>query len=264
MSFVDARDNFGKAAKFGIDTKFTWFDDEKIDAVDLILTKLLPIARKGLKSKGVNKKDIDKYLGIIEDRAKMQMTGARWQLRAFTHLLEETNEDEALTVVTAAIIKNQRLNLPVHKWAMPELTDLDMYIPSRLVVSEFMQTDLYTARKEDIIELVVDIMDWRKLNFLLVEDEKGKFDGLITIRSLLKFLARRMKTKDFKHLKVKDLMIRKTATVRPDQSIMEAIELMKDGEMSCLPVVKDGELRGVITEKEFLHITSRLIDRFKE
>jgi hypothetical protein len=40
MSFVDARDNFGKAAKFGIDTKFTWFDDEKIDAVDLILTKL--------------------------------------------------------------------------------------------------------------------------------------------------------------------------------------------------------------------------------
>ena len=29
MSFVDARDNFGKAAKFGIDSKFTWFNDEK-------------------------------------------------------------------------------------------------------------------------------------------------------------------------------------------------------------------------------------------
>lgn len=29
MSFVDARDNFGKAAKFGLDTKFTWFNDEK-------------------------------------------------------------------------------------------------------------------------------------------------------------------------------------------------------------------------------------------
>ena len=261
MSFADVRDNFGKAAKFGIDTKFTWFDDEKIAAVDLILDHLLPLARKGLELRKVDKKDIDHYLGIIEERTKLHVTGARWQLRAYTNLLEETNDDEALTVLTAAMIKNMKSNIPVHKWELPNLNDLDMYKPSKMVVSEFMETDLFTVQKDDIIEFVVEIMDWRKLNFLLVEDSKGKFVGLITIRSILKFLAKKMKSKDFGQLTVKDLMVRKTAKIAPHKNIIEAIELMKNERISALPVVKDGELRGVITEKEFLHITSRLMER---
>jgi len=263
MSFADVRDNFAKAAKFGIDTKFTWFNDQKVDAIELIRDHLLPMARKGLQIKGVHESDIQRYLGIIERRAEKHMTGARWQLRAFTSLVESTNVDEALTVITSSMIKNERQNIPVHEWELPGLADLEIYKPSRMSVSEFMQTDLYTVQKDDIIELVVDIMDWRKLNYLLVEDSKGKYLGLITIRSILKFLTSHMKKKDFRQLMVKDLMIRKTATVRPDQNILAAIEMMKKEEMYCLPVVKDGELRGVITEKEFLLITSRLIDRLK-
>ena len=76
---------FGKAAKFGIDTKFTWFYDEKISAESLIL-QLLPIARKGLEARNVDADDINKYLHIIEQRAIKNMTGARWMLRAFTKL----------------------------------------------------------------------------------------------------------------------------------------------------------------------------------
>ena len=46
ISFADARDNFGKAAKFGLDTKFTWFNDIKIGPTRLILDELLPLAEK--------------------------------------------------------------------------------------------------------------------------------------------------------------------------------------------------------------------------
>ena len=261
MSFVDVRDNFGKAAKFGIDSKFTWFEDEKVAAADLVMDHLLPLAHAGLEKKGVDRKDIDRYLGIIEQRTRKHTTGARWQLRAFTKLVEETSQDEALTVMTAAMLKNQKKGIPVHEWELPALSDLDMYKPSMMIVSEFMQTDLYTVQKDDIIELVVDIIDWRKLNYLLVEDDRGKYVGLITIRSLLKFLARKMKSRDFQQLRVNDLMIRQAPTIAPHKNIIEAIELMKQEGMSVLPVVKDGELRGVITEKEFLHITSRLVDR---
>lgn len=261
MSFVDVRDNFGKAAKFGIDTKFTWFNDEKITAHDLILNQLLPIARKGLKKRKIDPKDIDRYLGVIENRVKEHKTGARWQLRAFTKLTEETNADEALTVVTAAMIKNQRQEIPVHEWELPTLEDLEMYRPTKMLVSEFMQTDLFTVQKDDIVEFVVEIMDWRKLKFLLVEDDKGKYIGLITVRSLLKFLTKHIKNQNFKQLTVKDLMIKRTATIGPDKSISEAIALMQKENYSVLPVVKNGELRGVITEKEFLQITARLIDR---
>ena len=48
---------------------------------------------KGLKSQKVNAKDIDRYLSIIEERAKNHMNGARWTLRAFTKLKKETKKD---------------------------------------------------------------------------------------------------------------------------------------------------------------------------
>lgn len=69
IEWENVRDNFAKAARFGIDTKFTWMNDRKVSACDLVL-ELLPIAREGLESKKVDPADIDKYLGIIEERAK--------------------------------------------------------------------------------------------------------------------------------------------------------------------------------------------------
>ena len=144
MSFVDARDNFGKAAKFGIDSKFTWFNDEKISAEDLIL-QLLPVARKGLESRNVDQNDIEKYLNVIRMRAEKHMTGARWMLRAFTKLHENSNTDEALSVLTAIMIANQKSNQFVHDWELPNNDDLNMYRPSPLKVSEFMQTHLFTV-----------------------------------------------------------------------------------------------------------------------
>jgi len=32
MSFADVRDNFAKAARFGLDTKFSWVGDRKVNA----------------------------------------------------------------------------------------------------------------------------------------------------------------------------------------------------------------------------------------
>ena len=66
MSFDDASDNFLKAAKFGIDSKFTWFKDKKVNSIDLIKNELIDVARHGLKMRNVDQEDIDKYLGIIQ------------------------------------------------------------------------------------------------------------------------------------------------------------------------------------------------------
>ena len=66
IGYADIRDNFSKASRYGMDSKFNWFKDAKISARDLILKKLLPIARQGLKNHKVNPKDIDKYLGVIK------------------------------------------------------------------------------------------------------------------------------------------------------------------------------------------------------
>lgn len=259
MSFVDARDNFGKAAKFGIDSKFTWFYDQKISAEDLIL-QLLPIARKGLRKQNIDENDIDRYLGVIQGRAEKHMTGARWMLRAFTKLHENSNTDEALSVLTATMIQNQQSNKPVHEWEMPSIDDLKMYRPSHLKVSEFMLTDLYTVQKDDIVDLVAELMDWNMIRYTPVEDTKGKLVGLVTARLLLRhYIKNRHNPK--KTVLVSDIMIKEPITVTQETNIVDAMKLMQKNKIGCLPVVNGEELVGLIAETDFLKITARLIER---
>ncbi|MBK6816860.1 MAG: CBS domain-containing protein [Saprospiraceae bacterium] len=260
VSFADISDNFVKSAQFGIDSKFNWFDDQKIPAVELILKELLPIARTGLKIQKVDDSDIDKYLGIIEDRAKSHMNGARWQLRAYTKLLEQTNRTEALTVMTSAMLKYQKKNTPIHKWKMPELKDLRNYKPQKLLVGDFMTTDLLTVQQDDIIEFVAELMDWRKIRYMPVEDNSGKLIGLVSSRLLLKHFTE----KNRKLKLVKDIMIKKPITANPSTTIMEAMALMRKNKIGCLPVVQEQELIGIFTEMDFIGISSRLMERLSD
>lgn len=263
ISWEDVRDNFGKAARYGIDTKFTWFKDRKVSALDLMLEEVIPLARKGLEKQGVSGGEIDTYLGVIEERAKSQMSGARWQLRAFTKLRKEVSRDEAASVLTACIIKNQEQQIPVHKWPMPNLEDLEEYRPSKLKVEEFMTTDLFTVQKDDIIDLVAALMDWRKIRYMPVEDAKGRLSGLITSRLLMRYFNQKNTENPDKSLMVKDIMIKDPIVVGPDSTIIEAMSTMRDHKIGCLPVVHDSELVGVITEMNFLRISSRLIERLE-
>lgn len=264
MSWEDAQDNFFKAARYGIDSKFTWFNDKKYTAIDLVLKELLPIAREGLEERKVDSADIDRYLGTIEERAKGHCTGARWQLRAFTKLKNEITTDEAASVLTASIVKNQEKEIPIHKWELPKIGDLEEYYPSKLKVAEFMSTDIITVQKEDAIELVTDLMNWRKIRYMPVEDSKGNLVGLVTARKLLKYFAEQAKIEDDSKY-VSDVMIDQPITVSPKATIIEAMRLMRSNKVGCLPVVigDNKELAGIITEMDFLRVSARLIERLE-
>ena len=265
ISFEDVRDNFDKAAKFGFDTKFTWFNDSKVSPRELILDELLPIAREGLKHQKINEEDIERYMGVIEQRADKHVTGARWQLRTFTKLVKEVNSDEALTIMTAAIAKNQWEDKPVHEWSIPDSKSSDLnpyrYSPAKLRVEEFMQTDLFTAQKDDIVDLVAELMDWRVIRFMPVEDAKGKLVGLISSRTLLRHFASSYRQKDEREVTVEEIMIKNPKTVHPETKLMDALAIMRNNKIGCLPVVNaDEELIGVITEMDFLRISTRLME----
>ena len=265
LGFEDASDNFLKSARTGIDNKFTWIGDKKYTASDLVLNELLPLAKEGLEDNKIDSADIDRYLGVIEGRAKTSMTGARWILRTYTKLVKETSKDEALATLTAAIVEKQNSSQPVHEWEMPTLEDLKEYQTDTLVVEEVMETDIFTVRRDDIIEYVSDIMQWRKLRYVAVEDQKGKLDGLVSTGSLARHFSDSHHYKKTENLLVGDIMVNEPITVRPETSILEAIQVMEKNGIGCLPVVNSGNIVvGIITETDFLKISSRLLKRLKK
>lgn len=263
ISWEDVRDNFSKAAQFGIDSKFTWMKDHKITPAELILSELLPLAEHGLKIQNVHSDDISRYMDVIRGRAEKHMTGARWQLRAFTSFIKRVTRDEATTVLTQSIIRNQEKEIPIHEWKAPKLNDLDEYRPTKLKVEEFMETDLFTVQQDDIIELVAEMMNWRKIRYMPVEDLKGNLIGLVTSRLILRHFADRAKANSEGIVVVKDIMISNPITIGPNETILDALNIMRTNRIGCLPVISDGQLIGIITEMDFLRITSRLLERIE-
>ncbi|MFK7972596.1 MAG: CBS domain-containing protein [Bacteroidia bacterium] len=264
MRFDDAKSNFFAAARFGLDTKFRWFNGERISPNDLILERLLPIARHGLEKAGIDKGDSDNYLGIIEERVKSGRTGAQWMLDSFSELKQQgLPGDEISSTITAAIVKHQYNAKPLHEWELASTDDID-YEPSALMVEEFMTTDLITVDEEDIIELVANLLDWRRIRHILVEDEKGKLTGLVSSRQVLRhFTKSSAEGKDGTATVVKDIMIRDVLTIAPGDTITKAMEIMRNSKIGCLPVVSDGELVGVITESDYLTVTGNLLRRME-
>lgn len=264
MDFDDAKSNFLAAARVGLGSKFTWFNGKKIIDMELIRKELIPLAKEGLKKANIAPEDIDKYIGIIEARNETGITGSRWILNSYAKLIKETTKEEAVAAITAAMIKNQEQNNPVHQWQDASTSDIVEYEPASMIVEEFMTTDLFTVKKDDLVELSADIIDWRRIRYMPVEDDQGRLIGLISSRALLRHFLRKSRYPDNNDTRVEELMVKNPITVTPQATVYEAMELMRKHQLGCLPVVSKDSLVGIITESNFLDITASLLKRLAQ
>lgn len=259
MDFDDAKMNFFAASKLGLDTKFRWVDDKRYTAVDLICNELLPIARNGLLKAGVDEGDVTSYLDIIEERTESGQTGSYWMIKSYNELSKKVSREQALTALTNAMVKNQKKGEPVHKWGLAKIDDMETWQPSSLLVEEFMTTDLFTVQKDDIVELVANLIDWRRIRYVPVEDDSKHLVGLVTMRTVFREYNDIIHQKTDGSSSVEEIMIKNPITIHPEASILEAIEIMDEQQIGCLPVVKNNRLVGVITEQNYMTITKRLL-----
>ena len=124
-----------------------------------------------------------------------------------------------------------------------------------------MTTDIFTVQKTDIIELVAEMMDWQKIRYAPVEDKNGNLTGLVSRRLILRHLIKNKRNR--KSSTAEDIMIKNPPTIDHNDTILNAMRIMREKDIGCLPVINNGELAGVITEMDFLRISGRLIERLE-
>lgn len=260
MEFDDAKNNFFSAARHGLSAQFTWIGGKLFTARDLIVGELLPAARAGLERHHIDPADIDRYLGVIEERVETQQTGATWALRSLGKMADAP-QDVRLRSLTWAIYKNQRKGRPVHRWPLAELYRTADWFPSYRTVGQFMSTDLYTVRPSDPVDLAARMMDWRQIRHVPVEDDKGKLIGLLSFRDLLKLVANPAAQND--SLTVADIMHPEPERVTPDTPTLDALTLMREKNIGSLPVVDDSDrLVGLVTVYDLLEIAGKVLEDF--
>jgi CBS domain-containing protein len=223
----------------------------------LILDQLLPLARRGLSDARVSSEDIDKYLGIIEERARGGQTGARWIMKSLAAIGSSASKDATQRRLTSEILANQKQSQPVHRWPVIEKLGADEWEHGYRTVGQFMSTDLFTVSPDDLIDLAASVMDWRHIRHVPVEDQEGRLVGLITHRGLLRMMI----NSSTKLTTVREIMVPDPVTVSPSTSSLEAMELMRNHRVGCLPVVEGDQLVGIITSYDFLEATARLFEQ---
>ncbi len=261
ISFDDAKANFNAAARQGLAAQFTWFGGETLPAGDLVLRRLLPLAREGLLAGGVDPGEADLYLGVVRERVEEDRTGAQWMLRSLAGFGEKGTGAERMAALVAAMAARQEAGDPVARWQPADLAEGGGWKRHYLKVEQYMSTDLVTVDEDEPVDLVAQLMDWQKVRHVPVEDAAGRLVGLVSYRALLRLLARGGVDPAGEPVAVAEVMTRNPVTATPETSTLEAIDRMRRAGVGCLPVVKDGRLVGMITGRDFMEIARELLER---
>ncbi|MFI6939053.1 glutamate--cysteine ligase [Streptomyces sp. NPDC050418] len=130
LPFESAAANFDAACRHGIDAELEWPRSARfggvarVPAVDLVRNELLPLASAGLDAWGVAPVDRDYYLGVIEERCKLRVNGASWQVATFHRALESgLTREAALAATTRRYCELMHQGDPVHTWPVGVLPD---------------------------------------------------------------------------------------------------------------------------------------------
>ena len=134
-------------------------------------------------------------------------------------------------------------------------------------VKEVMTQDPITIDPEAPLGTAMDVMRTKQVRHLPVVDAEGQLLGIITDRDLRQAAVapalaehlsrggqRRLRglARTLEELRVEDAMTWVVVTTHPEATVARAAGLMFEHRVGSLPVVKNGKLMGIVTERDLL------------
>jgi CBS domain-containing protein len=95
------------------------------------------------------------------------------------------------------------------------------------------------------ISRVVDVLAEKRIGAVLVVDEGGRLQGILSERDIVRNLA--TQAAGTLELMAADLMTKMPTTATPETSVVKAMELMTDGRFRHLPIIDNGALVGLVS-----------------
>ena len=133
------------------------------------------------------------------------------------------------------------------------------------VVRDYMMSALTTIPQESSLLDAAMTMRRSTIRHLPVVDGE-RLVGIITERDVLRCSPSLLSeiTQDeynaiFENTPIARVMTRDPISVAPDSPIREAVALMMDRKMGCLPVVEGGRLVGILTRSDLLNVLINLL-----
>ena len=124
-----------------------------------------------------------------------------------------------------------------------------------MLVKERMSQGLVTVTPDATLAQARALLDQHRIRHLLVL-EGGKLAGIITDRDIRSAAS----AASLEQVRVSRAMTRNVITVTPETHIQDAAKLLLTHRIGGLPVLKQGELHGIITETDLLNALVEVMD----
>ncbi len=250
-AFSDVRANFFAAAHHGLQAELRWDGGRPVSARRLILDELLPIAAEGLRAAGLGDDEIARSLDVIAERTERGVTGAQWTRTAWDALRPIANPVSRAQALTRAMRDRQWHTEPVTAWDGITHDECANWTTFAARVQEIMSTDVFTVHPDDHLDVAASVMHWKHIRHVPVQDDSGALVGLLSHRMLL---GERDSAAphEGRGRAVRDLMQTDVHTVSPTDTCAHAVACLREHRVGCLPVVLDGSLIGIVSERDLL------------
>lgn len=110
---------------------------------------------------------------------------------------------------------------------------------------------VFSVRANETIHSVVQVLKEKRIGAILVTDQNGALQGILSERDIV----RRMADTPGQTLpqSVEDLMTKDVQACAPDDTLNDVLKTMTEGKFRHMPVLRDGNLCGVITIGDVVH-----------
>lgn len=115
-------------------------------------------------------------------------------------------------------------------------------------LSSIMTRDVVTATPSDKLSVARDIFLRNRVHHLPVVDGR-RLVGILTTYDLFKFQGQ---NGSYDSTTIGDIMTTHMATLEPEDKVGSAAELFLENLFHAVPVVKDGDLQGIVTSFDVL------------
>lgn len=130
-----------------------------------------------------------------------------------------------------------------------------------ITLGEIMKKAVITVKPNDSIKKVADTMGKTGIGGVIVT-ENSDIKGILTEGDIIREVM--AEGKDEEKIKVSKIMKTPVETADRRTDLEEAIKKMRDLNIERLPIVENGELIGIVTERDLTKVEPALIEMARE
>ncbi|QFK72534.1 CBS domain-containing protein [Pradoshia sp. D12] len=125
-----------------------------------------------------------------------------------------------------------------------------------MIIEDIMIKDVITLQKNATLQQAIDLVKQKKIRHIPIVDDEQRLIGLlcdVDIRSATPSIFHLDEYKEDLLKPISDIMITDIYTAHPLDFVEEIAFVFYEQKISCMPVISDNKLVGIITETDLLH-----------